>query len=179
MSMALQTTYPTTPAIGFAGTPDASYDPANTMTMIQAESSASMPFGSIVAGQPSATNDKNATLPANSTDVLVGVLLRSDAYAPAFTTGGVTIGDLDSVGLRPGATLNIARKGKVLVVCEDGCTAFTSRLFVRYAGGTKGAARATDAGGSTCIDATKQGQWVTSAAAAGLAWLEFSFVNHA
>ncbi len=176
MALSVQTSYSVDPAIGYAGQPDESYDPADGITLYNAEASASIPFGAIVAFKPSGTVDKQATLPANSTDVLAGVVVKSHAYAPAFSTGGVTVGNLDSTGIVVGATMNVAREGRFLLTCADGCVP-GNHLFVRYAGGTKGEARSTDAGGSTCIDATTRGTWLTTATAGNLAWISLDFDN--
>ena len=71
---------------------------------------------------------------------------------------------------------DIMRKGKVYVVCENGCVP-GNRLFVRAVaagaeieGALRSAADSTD-----CIDSSNQGVWLSTAAAGALAILEVDF----
>jgi hypothetical protein len=179
MSMALQTTYTDTPPIAFPGTLGAG--PRVTLPAKQAEASVSVPFGTAMAFRPSgATSDLDATLPANSTDTIMGILYRSNGYAPSWTDSNGTQGELDSVGVRPGTLIDLLCEGMIYVTCEDGCSP-ASRLWVRYttAGAGKGALRASDAGGSTTMDCTKQGEWLSTATAGNLAWLKVNFTAKA
>lgn len=175
--MAVQTSVLVAPSAAFAGmlADDAEND---MITLRNEESSASMPFGAIVAfktSSPAAPED--AILPAASTAKLAGVLVHKHSYARTFTLpDGTVAGELDSTGLVTHVTFSTLRSGRIFVICEDGCNV-GDRLFVRYAGGTLGAARSTDAGGSTCIDATNQGQWLSVASSGGIALLEVDFRN--
>lgn len=154
-------------------------------TLMSAEASAQIPFGVAVAFKPSPTYDTDATMPANSTDLVAGILVHSHDYARQFVVTQpdgttATVGDLGTTGVAPGAHLGVMRKGRIWVVVEDGC-AVGDRLYVRYSShtgvGTQlGAIRATADSGYT-IDLTKVGQFVTSCAAAGLAMLEVDFTN--
>lgn len=175
--MPVQTSITVAPSVAFAGQ---LYDAAQNdmMTLKNAEASASMPFGAIVAFKTSSpTSDKDAILPAASTAKAAGVIVHRHNYARTFTLpDGTVAGELDSTGLVVGVTFSALRSGRIYVICEDGCNV-GDRLFIRYSGGTLGAARSTDAGGSTCIDATNQGQWLTKASAGAIAVLEVDFRN--
>jgi hypothetical protein len=127
-----------------------------------------MPFGIAVK---EGTGDNDANLPGAGTDKLAGILLHSHAYDKN--------NELGTTGLKPKAVLGVLRKGRVYVTVEEAVVK-GDRLFVRHTagvGGTqKGAVRKSAVGGET-VDATKQGVFLTSASAAGLAVLEVDFVN--
>lgn len=175
--MSVQTSVLVAPSTAFAGmlADDAKND---RITLRNEEASASMPFGSIVAfktSSPAAAED--AILPAASTAKLAGIIVHRHNYERTFTLpDGTTVGELDATGLVTHVPFSALRSGRIYVICEDGCNV-GDRLFVRYSGGTLGAARSTDAGGSTCIDATNQGQWLSVASAGGIALLEVDFRN--
>lgn len=172
--MAIQTTYLDQAPLPFAGV-IAEPSPEPPVSAINTEVSAEIPFGYAVARDNTAPYDVNgngAKLPAAGTDKLLGIVRHSHAYSNS--PGG----DLGTAGLKPGAVMSVQRKGRIWAVCEDGCVG-GDRLFVRHttAGAGKGALRATDAGGSTCIDATTKAEWQTKAAALGVAILEIDFTN--
>jgi hypothetical protein len=175
--MSVQTSVALAPAIAFAGqiADGVAFD---AITLKNAEASASMPFGAIVAFKTSSpTSDKDAILPAAAGALLAGVLLHKHNYERTWTMpDGTVAGELDATGLVVGVTFSCMQKGHVYVVCEDGCTV-GAKLWVRYATGTLGAARSTDAGGSTCIDATTRGTWLSTALAAGIAKLACDFLS--
>lgn len=174
--MSVQNSVLVAPSIAFAGM---LVDGAatNAITMKNAEASASMPFGAIVSFKSGGATDKDAVLPAASTAKLTGVIIHRHNYERTFTLpDGTTVGELDSTGLLVGITFSCLVAGRIYVICEDGCNP-GDRLFVRYAGGTLGAARSTDAGGSTCINANNQGRWLTKATAGNVAVLEVDFRN--
>lgn len=177
MGMEVQTTYSENRAIGYAGTLDSNLA-HDIITMKNAEASASIAFGRAVKFKDTVSSDKDAVLPAATTDRIMGIVLHANTYTPAYTDlDGNVHGNLDSVGIKPGAFMNVLRRGRVLVVCEDGCEA-GDPLFVRavagaapeYLGGLNNAADGTD-----MIDLTAKGVWLTSATAGGLAWLDVSF----
>ena len=179
--MGFQTSVTEFPPIGYAGTLDAR-SRHDAITLKSVESSASMPFGVAVCFKTSAPlTDLDALLPAATTDKVAGILKFSHAYARAWTDdAGTTFGDLDGTGLRPGALLSVVRNGRILVKCGSGCKP-GDRLFIRALGsgadgGTKGNLE-NAADSSNMIDATTQGQWLTTAVAGGLAWLEVDFLN--
>jgi hypothetical protein len=174
--MPVQTSVSVAPAIAFAGqlADDAEND---AITLLNAEASASMPFGSIVAFKTAApVSEKDAILPAASTAKIAGIIIHRHNYAKAFPMNGVTVGELDDTGLLVGIPFSCLRSGRIFVICEDGCNP-GDPLFVRYAGGTLGAARSTDAGSSTCTDLTNRGTWLSKASAGGIAKLEVDFRN--
>lgn len=187
MSMSLQTDYPTAPSIGYNGQLVGAIDDHDIVTFKNVEASASIGFGrAVVFKLSSPASDLDVLLPAVETDTVAGIVIHFDQYARAFTTtdisgASVTVGELDGTGLRPNTLMACLRKGKILVVVEDGC-AVGDRLWVRavaagdpeFLGGLNSADDSTD-----MIDCTKQGVFLTSAAAGGLAVLDVDFTNKA
>lgn len=174
--MPVQTSVTVAPAIAFAGMLADLED--NALITLRNSDSVSMPFGAIVAFKTAApASNEDAILPAASTAKIAGVLVHQHKYSRTFTLpDGSVAGELDGTGLVVGTPFSVLRAGVIFVTCEDGCNV-GDRLFIRYAGGTLGAARSTDAGGSTCINANNQGQWLTSASAGGIAMIEVDFRN--
>lgn len=173
--MAIQTTYTTGPALGIPGQ-RADNQPFRALTSKNAEASASMPFGAIVAFKTSSpTSDDDTILPAATSAKLKGIVMFEHDFERTFTLqDGSTVGELDGTGLTVGTIFDAMRAGTCFMTCEDGCNP-GDKLWVRVAGGTLGAARSTDATGSTCINATACGTWLTTAAAGAVAVLEFDF----
>lgn len=177
MAMTVQSTFSDAPAIGYAGTLDSNLA-HDVITMKNAEASSSIQFGRAVKFKDTVSSDKDAVLPAAETDSIIGIVVRSDTYGVAWTDlNGNVSGQLDANGVKPGAFLNVLRRGRILVVCEDGCEA-GDKLWVRavavgdpeFLGGLNNADDSTD-----MIDCTSKGTWMTSAAAGGLAWLDVNF----
>lgn len=177
MAMSVQTTFSDAPAIGYAGTLDSNLA-HDVITMLNAEASASIAFGRAVKFKDTVTTDKDAVLPAAETDSILGIVLRADTYSVAWTDlDGTVHGQLDSTGIKPGNFMNVLRRGRVLVVCEDAVEA-GDKLWVRavaggdpeFLGGLNNADDSTD-----MIDCTANGTWMTSASAGGLAWLDVNF----
>ncbi len=142
--------------------------------MKNAESSASIPFGFGVVFKAAGTTDQDAILPTAETDLFMGVVCHSHVYDRTYTLAdGSTGGELTSTGLKPGAMMNVVRKGMLWVVAEDACTP-GQKLWVRCtaggAGEVVGGLVNADEGTET-IDATAVGTWMTTAAAGGLAIL--------
>lgn len=180
--MAIQTTYSTAPAVAIAGLCADVSQVTRRMTAKNTDV-VSIPFGAVVAFDTSSpTSEHDVNLPAASTAKLKGLVEYGNVFERTFQLiDGTTVGELDSTGLVVNSIFTIAQSGQFWVTCEDGCTA-GDRLFVRFATsagpvGTVGAARSTDAGSSTCIDATTVGQWMTTAVAGGLAKLQFDFTR--
>lgn len=129
-----------------------------------------MAFGRAVAFEGS-TDDKGAKIPSGATDKIAGIVVKSHAY------GIAPYGDLGTIGVKPGGTVSVMRKGILWVVVEDGC-APGDRLWVRrtaggdpeFLGGLNNADDSTDT-----IDCTSQGVFLTTASAGGLAKLEVDF----
>lgn len=180
-----QNTYPVDPPIGFNGQIVGPIEQCDIFTLKNVEVSASIAFGrAVVFKTASPASNLDALLPAAQADLVAGIVFHQHGYMPAFQTtdidGNVVVnGEMDAVGLVPGTLMGVLRKGKILVVCEDGC-AVGDRLFVRaisgappeFLGGLNNAADASD-----MIDCTKQAQWLTSATAGGLAILSVDFLN--
>ena len=175
--MSVQTTFNTAQAIGYAGMLDSSLT-HDIITMKNAEASASIAFGRGVVFKGTVTTDKDAVLPSSENDVPVGIVCFAQTYAKTWTDpDGNVQGNLDSTGVKPGAFLNVLRKGRILVVCEDGCKP-GDKLWIRavaagdpeFLGGLNNADDSTD-----MIDCTAKGTWLTTASAGGLAWLDVNF----
>jgi hypothetical protein len=169
--MSVQTSYSKNPSVAFPGV---LYDvgPHDIITGVNRDV-ISMPFGTVVAAKTSSpTSDFDAILPASSGAYPMGIVVHSHDYARVFTDAqGNVVGELDSVGLKPGAILQVLRKGRIWVLTEDGSVlAFQSRLYTRYSangGATQlGACRGSDDSGHA-IDLTKLGQFITSQATVG------------
>ena len=185
MGLTLQNDYPLAPPIGYNGQLIGAIRDCEIRTAKNVEVSASIGFGrAVVFKRVSPASDFDVLLPAAQTDLVAGIVVRQDQYGRVFSTtdlagAALSIGELDSVGLRPGTLFTILRRGKILVVCEDGC-AVGDRLFVRavaagdpeFLGGLNNAADATD-----MIDCTTQGQWLSSTGPGGLAELWVDFIN--
>lgn len=163
-----QTSYPTAPAAGYAGM---LYDTSDKLvvSMVNSEASAAMLFGQAVCFGAS---DGAALSPdAIASDVIVGIVMHAHNYSAE------QLND-DRNGVLPEEMINVVRKGRMLVVCEDGCSP-GDRLHVRcvVAGAETEGALLAAADGTDTIDCTTQGVWMSTAAAGGLAVLEFDFTN--
>ena len=180
LSAGLQTTYTETPPVALQG------QLVHKVTILPGKNNdaASMPFGTAVAFKPSgATSDFDVTFPANSTDQIKGIVLRGE-YARAWTDDVGTFGELDSTGVKVGFMMDLLVEGIVWVNCITGCSP-GDRGWVCYAtGGTTYTAtgqlgNANDATPSKTFDITKQTEWLTTAAAAGLAMIKVNFTAKA
>lgn len=176
--MAVQTSVTDAPAVAFAGLLVGKHHTIDPFK--NAEASAEMPFGYAVAFRGSGT-DQDALLPlAANSPIICGIIVQSDVYDRTYTlANGSTAGELGTTGLKPGAMLNVLRKGRVWAVCVSGCTP-GSRLFVQKTvnGGTRPlGALDSAADGANSVDCTTAGVWLTTASAGGLAILEVDFVN--
>lgn len=143
---------------------------SDVLAMRNAEASASMPFGYAVYYSAVATDETAAKVPTAITGQLIaGIVLAQHSYADT---------QLDTTGVIFGNRIDVVKKGKVRVVCEDGCSV-GDRLHIRtvISGAEVAGALLAAADGTDTIDSTKQGQWLTAAAAGELAWLEVNFFN--
>lgn len=141
---------------------------------ISKASSASIPMGAWVVADGSAGVD----LPAATSDLPAGVVLHSMNYAPAWTDVNGTHGELDSVGLVPGAMLNVMKKGRVWVVSETNWS-YGDNVFVRAiaAGAEKFGATRNAADASDCIDMTGKARYISADGLAGaLALIEIDLI---
>lgn len=181
MAMSVQTSVTAAPTNGYAGMLDTAA-PHHIATARNGEASAAIPFGRGVVWDPSSpATDRDVTLPATETDIVMGIAVHGQNFSKSWTDGdGNVHGELSSTGLLPGTIFGVLRKGRILVVAEDATTAGTDRLWVRCTvggvGEVLGGLTTADEGTET-IDCTKQGVWVSTAAAGALAWLEVDFFN--
>ena len=175
--MSVQTTYTTAPAVAFAGM--LADDTENDIqTMVNAEASASMPFGTVTAFKTSSPNsDKDSIQPAAGAK-LAGIVVHSHDFARTFQLpDGTTVGENDGTGLKPGAEYACLVRGTIWVKVQQAVVP-GDRLFVCIAAGTvytaKGQIGNADESSNT-IDATNIGRFTSSAAAGGLAKLQVDF----
>jgi hypothetical protein len=175
--MSVQTSYTRAPAGAFAGllADDAEND---IMTLANTEASASMPFGICVAFKTSSPkSDRDAILPGAGAK-LAGIVVHSHDYERTFTLpDGSVAGELDSVGLIPGAVMAVLVRGAIWVKVQQ-AVAVGDRLFVCTAANTvytaKGQMGNADESSNT-IDATAIGRFESSSAAGGFAKLRVDF----
>lgn len=164
-----QTAYAETMAANFEGMlADVSMKVVDSFT--QGEASAEMPFGIMLA---KGTGDREAILPAASNAKLIGILMHSHHYAKG--DGG----ELGTTGVKPKATLNILRKGRLVVKVETTVAKY-DRAFVRYAtgaGGTQLGAWRNAAVTNETIDLGTKAQFMSAASAGGLAVVEVDMLN--
>ncbi len=168
--MAVQTTYQQFPDAAFPGTWfDARPGDA---TIGRNNEAPEIPFGTGVVFDNSGGSDVNAKLPGSGSDTVWGIAVHSQAHE--IGPDG-SVGDL---GVRETCSFNIALKGRMNVVCENGCTR-GDRLFVRHTVNTNeqlGALRSAVDGGNT-LDVQTSGRWLTTVSAGQIAVLEFDFTN--
>ena len=113
--MSVQTTYNRAPAAAYAGML-AGNGPQTIITMVNAEASLAIPFGTPVARKTSSpATDRDGILMAGS-DVIAGIVVHSHDYARTFTLpDGTVAGDLSATGLVPGAELQVLTAGLIWV----------------------------------------------------------------
>lgn len=140
-----------------------------------AEASLSLPFGIAVIRSTDAltpgTAIKNVVKPATSGDRIYGVIVHSHDY-----DNGPN-GTLDTVGLKPDATVNVMRRGLLLVNTEDSCTEGNA-AFVRYTANTAlpGELR-SDGDSSKAVECTGI-VWRTTRTDSGLAVVEIDMPTY-
>lgn len=175
--MAVQLSVLVAPNAAFAGMLADAVD-LDIVTLINKDT-ASIPFGAVVALDPT-DGDKMCKLPAGSSDNLFGIVVHKHDYARTFTLPDGTIaGNLDGVGLVPGTTMSVLRRGHIWVKVLQ-TVAAGDRLFVSYAVGAPFTAKGqvgNAAVASTTIDSTRIGEFLTSAAAGSFAQLDVDFTN--
>lgn len=134
-------------------------------SFINGETSAEIPFGVVVQ---QGTADNECKLLSATNNVLVGVTLHSNAYAP--TT------ELGTTGVKINVPLNVRSQGRVWVTVEEAVTPASNVLVRAVATGNEvaGAFRDT-ADASDCIDISGFARYLTSAGAGELALVEFDF----
>lgn len=175
--MAVQTSYTVAPAAAYAGMLADDTD-NDIMTLKNAEASASMPFGIVVAFKTSSpASDKDTILPASG-GKLAGIVVHSHDYERTFTLpDGTTAGELDSTGLKVGTEMAVLWRGCVWVKVQQAVVP-GDRLFVCHTANAvytaKGQVGNADESTNT-IDATAIGRFISGAAAGGLAKLQVDF----
>lgn len=172
--MAIQSSYAYSAAIAIEG---ALADGAahEVLSMVSEEATAEIPFGvAVVFNQLEAGDvDNGAVVPDAIDEIVAGIVVHQNVYSVG--SGG----ELGDTGLKPGATLNVLRKGRIWVKAEDAVVP-GDRLFVRaVAGGgeQEGALRMSQDDSTDCIDCTNCGVFLTSADAGALSLLEVDFTN--
>lgn len=168
-----QTAYTQNMPLGFAGM-IGDHPPDGLSPCKNAEVSAEMRFGiGVKLGTLTGVTNQDlipVVLPAAEGDTVWGITVHSHAYALPSQLG--------DTGVKATHPVSVMRKGKVLVVCEDGCN-IGDKLWIRCTTGGDGAEFLGSPGnadeGTETIDCTNQGTWLSPAAAGGLAWLEVDF----
>ena len=169
-----QITYPTAPAAAFAGlrVPN----PGDIIEgRIQGEASAAIPFGYAVKRHGS--DATKAILPAAETDKVLGLVCHSYTYMEGTTYDSTAT----PAGVKPGASLDILRRGRIWVIAEDAVSAgdrgwirCTAGSGAEYVGGVSNADEGTE-----MVDCTKQVEFLTAAGAGALALVEVDFTREA
>lgn len=165
--MTAQSTYIQDPVVGIEGAlADAGENDIKAMR--NDEASAEMPFGHAVKFASTTDGQSAKVLTAITGEIVAGILLHSNSYPDTA---------LGTTGVKVDEKLNILRKGRIRVKCEDGCDV-GDRLFIRAVpdGKVAGALLAA-ADGINTIDSQGQGVWLESAAAGGFSILEVDFTN--
>lgn len=134
------------------------------------EASASIPFGYAVCPHGSTTGA--AILPAAEGNTVIGIVARYHNH-----TYDV---DLDSTGLKVGATMDVLVKGRIWVTAED-ATTYRGRAWVRCTAGgdaaeVVGGITSADEGTET-IDTTNYIQHQAAVAAGALVEVEIDFTR--
>ncbi len=179
--MSVQTSVSTTPAVAFKGMLADDAD-NQILTMKNAEATASIPFGNVVSFKTSSPgSDKDAILPTSSAEKFIGIVVHKHNYERTWTLpDGTVAGELDSVGLVPGVTMNVLRKGRIWVQPETAVVP-GDPLFVRidsdtnenafeYLGNVDNSSDESD-----MVDCTQIGTFLTSCGALGFAILDVDF----
>lgn len=168
--MSVQTTYTTAPAAAFAGM--LADDSENDAITMNNQDSVSIPFGAAVVYKNSPASDKDAALPANSSDKLAGILIQSHDFERSFQLpDGTTVGELDGTGVKVGAEMAVLTQGTIWVKVTTACNVGDS-VFVSYSSGgtwTTGQGQFGNAADSGHTIAVTNAQFRSSAAAGGFA----------
>ena len=160
----MQLDYNVVPAVAFPGMlADLGWKMVESFA--SGEVSAAIPFGAAVKQKTGVGVDDQALLCVANTDEILGVLIHAHAYAK-----GGALPELNDIGVLPKAELSVARYGRVYVKVG----ASVSKGNRAYFQTSTGLWRASAVGGDT-IDSSKVASFRTSAAANGVAVLEFNF----
>ncbi len=164
--MSVQTTFSQDLTQGFSGQ-KVGHGSFDVQAMRNGEASASMAPG-IAVKHGSTTDDRDAQLLTAITGENVAGIIIHQHYAEDQLD--------DDNYIKAGYELAVCRRGRLLVTCEDGCNVGDS-LHIRAvaAGAELAGALLAAADGTDTIDCSGYATWRTSAAAGGLAELEFDF----
>ncbi len=167
--MSVQTTFSQDLSVGFSGQKvgNGSFD---VESMRNEEASAEIAFGIAVKHDSASDPRAAALLTAITGEAVAGIVLHHHAYDAE--------NQLGDDGVLPGFGIEVARRGRVLVVCEDGCSV-NDPLHIRAVatGAELAGALLGDADGTDTTDCSGYGTWRTAAAAGELAELEFDFTG--
>lgn len=175
----VQTTYTAFPAIAYAGQREGTAN--DDVQSGKNVDTGNMPFGIGVVWKTSgATSDIDMKLPATQNDLVSGIVVHSHTHPIQWTDSSGSHGELAATGLVPNVIFNLLRRGKIAVPVATGCKP-SDRLFVRAVSNgaisTQLGSCENAADSSNMIDCTKQGQFLTTAAANGFAWLDVNFTS--
>lgn len=166
--MTAQSTYNQDPTVGIEGAL-ADAGAHDVKAMRNDEASAEMAFGHAVKFASTTDGQSAKLLTAITGEIVAGILVHANSYPDTA---------LGTVGVKVDEKLNILRKGRIRVKCEDGCDV-GDRLFIRAVatGGEIAGALLAAVDGTDTIDSQGQGVWLESAAAGGFSILEVDFTN--
>lgn len=158
-----QTSFPLdqTSALFSGSLPDAKNQSDDVLSYVSEESSDEMPFGRMLQ---QGTGDRDALLMSAQDDTMIGILVRSQAYAVP--------GELGDTGLKPKTTLNVLTKGRIGVKVTEQVKP-GDPVRVNANGGTF--QTSADAGNTLIV--SHNARWLTSAAADEIAELQFDMVG--
>jgi hypothetical protein len=168
-----QTSYTTAITNAYAGMIASNAEATLIESGVSTESSASMPFGSMVVYDTGrAAGDQSRKLPsASSGQNFMGLVAHSHTYARTWTdASGVVHGEVDGTGLVPKTVLNVMVKGRMWINVET-ATDVGDPLWIRYTtdGGSPAFTQAGAAGNATgtgrTLDLTAKGRFLTKVSA--------------
>ena len=170
-TLAQQTSYSKYFTKGRKGLVDFTYGATEVISMRNVEASASIIFGAAVKLDDAANDGTSAAQPTATSETIAGIL----GFSHDYDNTGL---NANEDGVLPEGNLNIIRRGRVLVPCENGCVR-GNRLFVRVviSGNEERGALRSAADSTDCIDSRGQGYWDSSAGAGELAWLIVDFTR--
>lgn len=155
-----QTSVLDSPAVGFAGMLVDSSE-SDVASYVNEEASAEIPFGVMVQ---QGTLDTDALLVAVQTDIPIGVVVHSHAYAKD--------DELGTTGLKPNVTLGILKRGVIWVTAVDAVTPADDVRYTEAGGGFL-----TTAAGGVTVSCAEFARFLTTAGAGELVQLEIDMTG--
>jgi hypothetical protein len=150
-----------------------------TDAYVNAEASQEMPFGTMLV---QGTGDQDAKIATANTNKMIGVLRNQFAYAIA---RGAVGGELGVIGLKPKATLGVAKRGKMTVVVGEAVNpASPVRVRIDANAGVLGATNGpgtfcTTASAGHTVDISKWARFLNTVTGAGVVELEYDITMRA